>query len=504
MPRRPAALINNNLTRTLTLTLTLTASVHSPPPLLVYYHPYPPCIKPNRHKINNIMEEISMISPSSSSSLIPQSPPTLQERLQLLLQSQPEWWNYAIYWRIADDLKNGTISIEWGDGHFQGIKDPSLSKNVVVVDSCPPPIMTAADNNVTDAEWFYVTSVTQSFTARDGVLGKAFSTGTLVWLTGGNVLKFYNCQRAKEAQIHGIQTMVCLPTTDGVLELGSSDLISENWSLVQQAKSLFGSSYSHSTHHPNSGNVYCHSFQNVPKMVSVPDLDLEMEMEIETSHPDPEARPTRKRGRKPGATRDSAIPRDHVEAERQRREKMNSRFYALRAVVPNVSRMDKASLLADAVAYIKELKGRVGELESQFQARERDRSASNSLKPKMENTSFDALDNQSTTTTITSNFIDETTPTAKKRSKIQSFMNYPLEIEVKIVGKEAMIRVQSENVNYPSTRLMEAVRDLELEVEHATISSVSQLMLQDVVIRVPDEVSSEDGLRAMLLRRLEL
>lgn len=37
---------------------------------------------------------------------------------------------------------------------------------------------------------------------------------------------------------------------------------------------------------------------------------------------------------------------DHVEAERQRREKLNHLFCELRGVVPNVSRMDKASLLA--------------------------------------------------------------------------------------------------------------------------------------------------------------
>ena len=41
--------------------------------------------------------------------------------------------------------------------------------------------------------------------------------------------------------MHGIETIVCILTYDGVLELGSSDLIRENWGLVQQAKSLFGS-----------------------------------------------------------------------------------------------------------------------------------------------------------------------------------------------------------------------------------------------------------------------
>lgn len=45
----------------------------------------------------------------------------------------------------------------------------------------------------------------------------------------------------------------------------------------------------------------------------------------------------RKRGRKPANDREE--PLNHVQAERQRREKLNKRFYALRAVVPNVSKV---------------------------------------------------------------------------------------------------------------------------------------------------------------------
>ncbi|TVU04719.1 hypothetical protein EJB05_47850, partial [Eragrostis curvula] len=63
----------------------------------------------------------------------------------------------------------------------------------------------------------------------------------------------------------------------------------------------------------------------------------------------------RKRGRKSGPRLGPTI--SHVEAERQWREKLNRRFGDLRAAVPTVSRMDKASLLGDAAAYITELRG---------------------------------------------------------------------------------------------------------------------------------------------------
>ncbi|KAL6998177.1 hypothetical protein U1Q18_008304 [Sarracenia purpurea var. burkii] len=72
----------------------------------------------------------------------------------------------------------------------------------------------------------------------------------------------------------------------------------------------------------------------------------------------------------------------------------------------------------------------------------------------------------------------------------------PLEIEVKIVGPDAG---QSENVNYPTTRLMDAPCDMELSVHHASMSSVCDLMLQDVVVRATsDGFTSKDGLKVAL------
>ncbi|GMN42834.1 hypothetical protein TIFTF001_012037 [Ficus carica] len=538
------------------------------------------------------MEDL-MISPSSSSSLVslstttqePAALLTLQQRLQFIVQSQPDWWAYAIFWQTTND-ENGRLFLAWGDGHFQGLKDTisPRSSNSNSNNNCSPATnqysamsvglhaerrkilkgiqslindnnlpdidnVMAINDDVTDAEWFYVMSLTRSFLAGVGVPGKTLSTGSLVWLSGVHELQFYNCDRAKEAHLHGIETLVCIPTSTGVLELGSTDIIRENWGLVQQVKSLFGSDFlltSPQTNQSDTGPIQflnkSISFADIGIIAGVeeddkytPDqinkketLDL-MTMKkrkkedgnnpyVDSENSDSDCplmaannnnnnnnnnigedkRTPKKRGRKPGLGRDT--PLNHVEAERQRREKLNHRFYALRAVVPNVSRMDKASLLSDAVSYINELKAKIEDLESQLH---RDQ-GNKKVKLEMADTS---LDNQSTTTITTMTTVDQTRPNSSNNNN----NNNPgpgdvgHEIEVKIVGTDAMIRVQSENLNYPAARLMGALRDLEFQVHHASVSSINDVMLQDLVVKVPEGiVRTEDGLKSALLRRLEL
>ncbi|KQJ99241.1 transcription factor bHLH14 [Brachypodium distachyon] len=204
-----------------------------------------------------------------------------------------------------------------------------------------------------------------------------------------------------------------------------------------------------------------------------------MAMTTEPCAPAVEMTKRSRRGRKPGPRSDAPTV-SHVEAERHRRERLNRRFCDLRAAVPTVSRMDRASLLSDAVSYISQLTARLARLEREAAAMARQKAqAAESARQKA--------------------------PAVREEEEEER-------LEVRMVGAEreaAALRfvTASSMASAVPARLMAALRALDLPVQHACVSRVhgggAPTVVQDVVVDVPDAGMRDEGrLRTALLRRL--
>ncbi|KAE8677550.1 Transcription factor MYC4 [Hibiscus syriacus] len=592
---------------------------------------------------------------------------SLQQRLQALIEGARESWTYAIFWQSSYDYSATTV-LGWGDGYYKGEEDKGKAmskasssslaeqehrKKVLrelnsMISGSTAPADDAVNEEVTDTEWFFLVSMTQSFVDGNGLPGQAFFDSTSVWVSGSDRLASTMCERARQAQVFGLQTMVCIPSANGVVELGSTELITQSSDLMNKVRVLFNfnigieaGSWSMSNNSadqgendpsslwisdPNPGaelkessnnnnNNTSNQHQQIQKspqfcdnrssssltenLSSIPTVNQQQQQQNhpqgqtlclnfsdygfdgsssarhgnssshvlkpeageilnfgeskrsgnenlisgnsqfvvenkkrpltsrgsneeamlsftsgvilssgvvkssgggagDSDHSDLEAsvvketdssrvvelekRP-RKRGRKPANGREE--PLNHVEAERQRREKLNQKFYALRAVVPNVSKMDKASLLGDAISYINELKSKLQNVDSE--------------KEELHN-QLEAMKKE-----LSSNDPRSALPSHDQdlmRSNHLACKLIDLEIDVKIIGWDAMIQIQCSKMNHPAARVMAALKELDLEVHHASVSVVKDFMIQQATVKMGSRFYTQEQLKIALTSKL--
>ncbi|XP_023540345.1 transcription factor bHLH13-like [Cucurbita pepo subsp. pepo] len=191
---------------------------------------------------------------------------------------------------------------------------------------------------------------------------------------------------------------------------------------------------------------------SVMNRVGADSEQLDIEPQCKEEGPGTDERRPRKRGRKPANGREE--PLNHVEAERQRREKLNQRFYALRAVVPNISKMDKASLLGDAIAYINELQSKVKAMEYE---REQSGVTSSEATPSDTNPEIENKDQ----------FLD-------------------VDINVEAGNDEVIVKVSCPLESHPASRVIKAMKNAQINVVDSKLSvEVNDTVLHTFTIKSP-------------------
>lgn len=162
----------------------------------------------------------------------------------------------------------------------------------------------------------------------------------------------------------------------------------------------------------------------------------------------------------PVPAKTSGHSQDHIMAERKRRERLSQRFIALSALIPGLKKMDKASVLDDAIKYVKKLRERLNLLEQQI--------------PKH---------------TVQSVVYVNKSPLASEDSKASSMENSSKgngddklglltpEIEARVVDKNVLVRIHCEKKKGLLVKSLAELEKLQLTVVNASILSFSETAL---------------------------
>ncbi|RLM93182.1 transcription factor bHLH13-like [Panicum miliaceum] len=412
------------------------------------------------------------------------APPELLARLQDLVE-RGGVWAYGIFWQESRGA--GRPVLGWGDGHCRDGGAPhdaaadageagaaaaerSVARKRALLrlhalygggDDDEGADYALRLDWVTGAEMYFLASMYFSFPEGAGGPGHALASGRHAWAASA-----------------GLRTVVFLPCKGGVLELGSDVAVRETPEALRAIQSalavappaareecmrIFGKDLSPSGRTPRPqtvglsvtgdnwapqlGGHAAASAAAANKEAAKP-RPPEPPKSIDFTKPGKaeQAGGEERRPRKPANGREE--PLNHVEAERQRREKLNQRFYALRAVVLKISKMDKASLLSDAIAYIQELEDRL-------------RGGGGA---------------------------------AGTGARAES----PA-VEVKAMQDEVVLRVTTPLYAHPVSRVFHAIRDAQLSVAASDVAVADDAVTHTLVLRSPgpEQLTAETVLAAM-------
>ncbi|KAK1414077.1 hypothetical protein QVD17_29816 [Tagetes erecta] len=173
----------------------------------------------------------------------------------------------------------------------------------------------------------------------------------------------------------------------------------------------------------------------------------------------------------------SSTASKNVASERNRRKKLNDRLFALRAVVPNITKMDKASIIKDAIDYIQHLNDQERSIQAEIMELETQKANSGV---------FD----------IDQDVVSVSTEKTKKKKIGQSLDSgesrvFPLEIidlKVSYVGeKTALVSLKCRKRRDTMVKICEVFESLKLNVLTANITSFSETLFKTLFIQASEE-----------------
>ncbi|KAK6945993.1 Myc-type, basic helix-loop-helix (bHLH) domain [Dillenia turbinata] len=157
--------------------------------------------------------------------------------------------------------------------------------------------------------------------------------------------------------------------------------------------------------------------------------------------------------------------RDHIVAERKRREKLNQGFIALSQLLPGLKKMDKATVLEGSIKRMKELEERVKTLEEQA-----DRTT---IEPMivLKKSQVSDDDESSSSEEILDDYVENLLP----------------EIEARVSDKDILVNIYCENRKGLAVKIVDEIEKQNLFISNSRIMPFGNAFLTIIVIAQMEE-----------------
>ncbi|KAL5064147.1 hypothetical protein RYX36_025884 [Vicia faba] len=164
------------------------------------------------------------------------------------------------------------------------------------------------------------------------------------------------------------------------------------------------------------------------------------------------------------ARRSPAHIKDHIMAERKRREKLSQSFIALAALIPDLKKMDKATILSGTIKYVKELKERLESLEEKRKKPKAYQSTVTPIKPDVEHYSSSEESTE--------------TESAADGTSTESFFK----MEAKVSEQHMLIRIHCQKHNGLLVKIISEIQCFELFVVNNSVLAFGDSILDITII----------------------
>ncbi|EOA28553.1 hypothetical protein CARUB_v10024768mg [Capsella rubella] len=173
-------------------------------------------------------------------------------------------------------------------------------------------------------------------------------------------------------------------------------------------------------------------------------------------------------------TRSPVLAKEHVLAERKRREKLSEKFIALSALLPGLKKADKVTVLDDAISRMKQLQEQIRKLKEEKEAK---REMESMILVKRSKVLFDEETD-----------LSSSCPSDNYHNQL--FNQALPEIEAKISQNDVLIRIHCEKSKGCMINILNTIENLQLRIENSIVLPFGDSTLDITVLAQMDKDGS--------------